>query len=113
MADHKQEYQSVQYLRCSFTFSSIGATINPATDYTYKVAICPVGSDFDATTAVYGTGTYATADGVHYVLALQGPGQTITIAEDTKYKVYIKCTGTGGVAETPVIMEASGYDIIS
>jgi len=114
MADYTLQYGSKVYLRCSFTVESIGVTIDPATDYTYETALCAIGTDFDPATATWEDATYATSGGLHYLLTPIGDAQTIDPAEDSKSKVYIRCTPTlaSGLFEAPII-EASGMVIVS
>jgi hypothetical protein len=117
MADHVMTHGSVQYLRAEFTYDAIlpaGVTVNLATDYVYEVALTAPDYAFDAGTATWLSGVYATALGKHYVLALIGDGTTIDPDEGTRSEVRIRATAApgSGLIETPVIYKADGYCIV-
>ena len=96
---------SVKYLRCRFEVESIGEAVDPATDYTYELALLDKKATYDPDALVWQNAVYATAGGVHYILSALGTGKTIDPLANSY--VYIRATSLT-LEESPVIFPSAG-----
>lgn len=114
MATHKHWRGSVanpsrKYIRVKFEADEIGIAIDPATDYTYAIALLTKSVPYDSDTLTWQAASYATSGGEHYLVSLLGTGQTIDPVANSD--VYVKAT-SGTETETPVIFQALGDVVV-
>jgi hypothetical protein len=99
MSDVSYVYGTLEYAIFEVEWTAPGVTFTAA-DWTAKVALCQVGTAFNAATATWATAALEVVGTATYAKVLIG--STLNPAVGT-YKAFAKLTKTAGPTELPVI----------